>query len=132
MAVEHTRPTGSEPEYVSERFTATAEQEGSRLDAAVAAWTGLSRSAAAQLCAEERVSFRGRPAPKSHRVGAAETYTVQVPVPEDQLPVGRRPERWQGALQEPRVARLDHPVVEEGDHPTVVAAATPPFLMRLT
>ncbi|MCT2360813.1 RluA family pseudouridine synthase [Kocuria marina] len=83
MAVEHTRPTGSEPEYVSERFTATAEQEGSRLDAAVAAWTGVSRSAAAQLCAEKRVSFRGRPAPKSHRVGAAETYTVQVPVPED-------------------------------------------------
>lgn len=83
MTGERTRPTGSEPEFVSERFTAGPELEGARLDAAVAAWTGLSRSAAAQLCAEDRVSHRGRPVAKSHRVAASETYTVEVPVPED-------------------------------------------------
>lgn len=83
MSAERTRPTGSEPEYESERFTASPELEGTRLDAAVAAWTGLSRSAAAQLCEQERVSHRGRPVAKSHRVAASETYTVEVPVPED-------------------------------------------------
>lgn len=83
MSAERARPTGSEPEYVSERFTASPELEGTRLDAAVAAWTGLSRSAAAQLCEQERVSHRGRPVAKSHRVAASETYTVEVPVPED-------------------------------------------------
>lgn len=83
MTEPRTRPTGSEPEHVRERFTVPPAQDGARVDAAVAAWTGLSRSAAAQLCAQERVSFRGRPVAKSHRVETSETYTVDVPVPED-------------------------------------------------
>ncbi|WP_369059688.1 RluA family pseudouridine synthase [Kocuria rhizophila] len=83
MTAERTRPTGSEPQFDTTRFTVPPEQDGLRLDAAVAAWTGLSRSAAAQLCAEQRVSHRGSPVVKSHRVAVSETYTVEVPVPED-------------------------------------------------
>ena len=44
MVAERTRPTGSEPEFDDARFTVSQEQDGLRLDAAVAAWTGLSRS----------------------------------------------------------------------------------------
>lgn len=83
MTESRSRPTGSEPEYTRERFTVAPAQDGARADAAVAAWTGLSRSAAAQLCAQQRVGFKGRPVPKSHRVETSETYTVDVPVPED-------------------------------------------------
>lgn len=83
MTDARTRPTGSQPEFHTERFTVSSDLDGSRLDAAVAAWTGLSRSAAAQLCAEDRVLFKGRPVGKSHRVEISQTYTVEVPVPED-------------------------------------------------
>lgn len=83
MADSRTRPTGSEPEFVAERFTVSDTLDGARADAAVAAWTGLSRSAAAQLCTDDRVLFKGRPVAKSHRVETSETYAVEVPVPED-------------------------------------------------
>ena len=69
----------AEPEeHVQERFTVPPELEGQRADAAVAALTGLSRSAAAVLCAEGRVLHRDRPVAKSFRVEASQTSMITV------------------------------------------------------
>lgn len=52
---------------------------GERLDAALSRMLGLSRSAAADLIAAGEVSVDGRPAAKSHRVGARDVLQVRLP-----------------------------------------------------
>ena len=110
----------AEPEeHVQERFTVPPELEGQRADAAVAALTGLSRSAAAVLCAEGRVLHRDRPVAKSFRVEASQTLTVHVPVPED-------PARIVPQLVEDfRVVHLDDDIVVIDKPPGVAAHPSP-------
>ncbi|GEO95969.1 RluA family pseudouridine synthase [Kocuria turfanensis] len=109
----------AEPEHTTERFTVPPELEGQRADAAVAALTGLSRSASAALCTEGRVLHRDRPVTKSFRVEAAQTLTVQVPVPED-------PSRIVPQLVEDfRVVHLDDDIVVIDKPPGVAAHPSP-------
>ena len=110
----------AEPEeHVQERFTVPPELEGQRADAAVAALTGLSRSAAAVLCAEGRVLHRDRPVAKSFRVETSQTLTVHVPVPED-------PARIVPQLVEDfRVVHLDDDIVVIDKPPGVAAHPSP-------
>ncbi len=106
-------------EHTVERFTVPPELEGHRADAAVAVLTGLSRSAAAGLCAEGRVLHRERPVTKSFRVEAAQTLTVHVPVPED-------PSRIVPQLVEDfRVVHLDDDIVVIDKPPGVAAHPSP-------
>ena len=109
----------AEPEHTTERFTVPPELEGQRADAAVAALTGLSRSVSAALCTEGRVLHRDRPVTKSFRVEAAQTLTVQVPVPED-------PSRIVPQLVEDfRVVHLDDDIVVIDKPPGVAAHPSP-------
>ncbi|MFI7483090.1 RluA family pseudouridine synthase [Kocuria sp. M1R5S2] len=109
----------AEPLHVTERFTVPAELEGRRADAAVAELAGLSRTAAAALCAEGRVLHRGRPIGKSVRVEASQTLTVEVPVPEDPSVVVPQ------LVAEFRVVHLDDDIVVV-DKPAGVAAHPSP------
>ena len=109
----------AEPTHVEERFTVPAELEGQRVDAAVAALTGLSRSAAAGLCAEGRVLHRDRPVAKSFRVEASQTLTVHVPVPEDPSRIVPQ------VVEDFRVVHLDDDVVVIDKPPGVAAHPSP-------
>ena len=61
-------------------LTASAEDAGTRLDAFLAArLPELSRSRAASLVQEGRVTVNGRPAPKSCRLSGGETLSVDLP-----------------------------------------------------
>ena len=60
-------------------LTATTEQGGMRLDAFLAADGALSRSQAARLIEDGRVTVNGRTAAKSVRLAGGETVTVDVP-----------------------------------------------------
>jgi 23S rRNA pseudouridine1911/1915/1917 synthase len=109
----------AEPAGTTERFTVDAELEGRRADAAVAALTGLSRSAAAELCADGRVLDGDRPVAKSHRVAAGHTLTVRLPVPEDPARVVPQ------LVEDFRVVHLDDDVVVVDKPPGVAAHPSP-------
>lgn len=72
-------------------FTVAAEQDGSRLDAVVAAQLGLSRTHAAQLCADGHVLLNGRAAGKSRRAAVGEQIDVTIPERPDPLEVRVEP-----------------------------------------
>ncbi|ALU39868.1 RNA pseudouridine synthase [Kocuria flava] len=109
----------AEPAHTEERFTVPAELEGARADAAVAALTGLSRTVAAELCAQGRVLHRGRALTKSARVEASQTLVVHVPVPED--PGAVVPQ----LVEDFRVVHLDDDIVVVDKPPGVAAHPSP-------
>ena len=66
------------------RLTVTSEEAGQRADSLLARrLEGLTRSAAARLLEEGRVTDRGRPAAKNLRVQPGQVLEVQLPEPED-------------------------------------------------
>jgi 23S rRNA pseudouridine1911/1915/1917 synthase len=67
-------------------FRATASEAGARLDAAVAAWAGISRASAAKLIASGDVLVGGRPAAKSQRVEEGMLVSVEVTEHDDAPP----------------------------------------------
>ena len=65
------------------RLTVTSEEAGQRADSLLARrLEGLTRSAAARLLEEGRVTDRGRPAAKNLRVQPGQTVSVELPEPE--------------------------------------------------
>ncbi len=64
---------------MTRELTATTEQAGLRLDAFLAADGALSRSQAARLIEEGRVSVEGKTAAKSCRLTGGERVTVEIP-----------------------------------------------------
>ena len=66
------------------RLTVTSEEAGQRADSLLARrLEGLTRSAAARLLEEGRVTDRGRPAAKNLRVQPGQVLEVQLPEPEE-------------------------------------------------
>ena len=65
------------------QLTATSEHTGVRLDAFLSADGQLSRSQAARLIEEGRVTVDGRPAAKSCRVAEGQQVTVDIPEVKD-------------------------------------------------
>ena len=75
------------------RLTVTSEEAGQRADSLLARrLEGLTRSAAARLLEERRVTDRGRPAAKNLRVQPGQVLEVQLPEPEEPEPVEPLPE----------------------------------------
>jgi 23S rRNA pseudouridine1911/1915/1917 synthase len=72
-------------------FTVSEDQDGARLDAVVAGALGLSRTLAAQLCAEGHVLVGGRPAGKSRKTAVGEQVDVTIPERPDPLEVRIEP-----------------------------------------
>ena len=69
---------------------ANKEEAGARLDAWLAGrLEDLTRSAAARLCEEGRVTCAGKPLPKNYRLTGGESIDVTLPDPE---PVDVRPQ----------------------------------------
>ena len=64
-------------------LTAPSESGGARLDSFLADALEISRSAAARLLEEGRVTLGDRVLPKNYRVAGGETLTVEIPEPED-------------------------------------------------
>ena len=64
-------------------LTAASENAGERLDSFLAAGLAISRSAAARLCEEGRVTVGGRALAKNYRLAGGEELTVEIPEPED-------------------------------------------------
>ncbi|MFH1737280.1 MAG: RluA family pseudouridine synthase [Actinomycetota bacterium] len=73
----------------SETYIVEAADEGSRLDAFLAAKTGVSRARAQKLIAQELVSVNGSPAAKSDIIKKTDKIAVNFPTPE---PSGLEPE----------------------------------------
>ena len=68
------------------------EDTGTRLDAWLAGQLpDVTRSAAARLCEEGRVTAAGKPLAKNYRLGGGEAVSVTLPDPE---PVDQRQRRW--------------------------------------
>lgn len=68
----------------------TLEEDGLRLDAAIAAAVeGLSRSAAQKLCEEGRVTLQGKPLSKKEKLSAGTEIDIDLPEPE---PLEAQPE----------------------------------------
>ena len=63
-------------------FTASQDQEGARLDAAVSEWSQLSRARVQKLCQEGRVEVNGRPGEKNFRLKADDEIRVELPKPQ--------------------------------------------------
>jgi 23S rRNA pseudouridine1911/1915/1917 synthase len=72
---------------VTPHFTVSEDQDGSRVDAVVAAALGISRSAAALLCTEGNVRIAGHPVGKSRRAAAGDDLDITVPERPDPLEV---------------------------------------------
>lgn len=64
-------------------LTAASENAGERLDSFLAAGLAISRSAAARLCEEGRVTADGKALAKNYRLLGGEGLTVEIPEPED-------------------------------------------------
>lgn len=64
-------------------LTAASENAGERLDSFLAAGLAVSRSAAARLCEESRVTVGGKALAKNYRLIGGEELTVEIPEPED-------------------------------------------------
>ena len=64
-------------------LTAASENAGERLDSFLAAGLAVSRSAAARLCEEGRVTVGGRALAKNYRLAGGEELTVEIPEAED-------------------------------------------------
>ena len=64
---------------MTSRLTATSEHEGARLDSCLAAALGISRSAAARLIEDGRVTVNGVSAGKNHRVSCGEAIEAEQP-----------------------------------------------------
>ena len=64
-------------------LTATSEHAGVRLDSFLAAALDISRSAAARLCEEGRVTADGRVLAKNWRLTGGEALTAEIPEPEE-------------------------------------------------
>ena len=64
-------------------LTAASENAGERLDSFLAAGLAVSRSAAARLCEEGRVTVGGKALAKNYRLIGGEELTVEIPEPED-------------------------------------------------
>ncbi|MDI6829908.1 MAG: RluA family pseudouridine synthase [Actinomycetota bacterium] len=62
-------------------FTASAEDQGTRLDVCISRHTGISRAAAQRIIAEGGVRVDGAPARKSHLVSAGERLEACLPDP---------------------------------------------------
>ncbi len=64
-------------------YTPGSAEEGMRLDAYIASVTGLSRTAAARLAEDGKVTVGGRAAGKKHLVKAGDTIELTLPEPEE-------------------------------------------------
>ena len=64
-------------------LTAASEHAGERLDSFLAAGLAVSRSAAARLCEEGRVTVGGKALAKNYRLIGGEELTVEIPEAED-------------------------------------------------
>ncbi|MEE1620278.1 RluA family pseudouridine synthase [Zafaria sp. Z1313] len=86
-------------------------QAGRRVDAVLAEALGVSRSAAAQWCAEGHVSLGGRAVAKSRKAAAGEAYEVVVPERPDPLEVKvERVEELRILGEDPDYVVIDKPV----------------------